>query len=418
MERGDDVVSGSEPGGTAHADVQVRRFRHIVLWPLQILPTREGRPVKLEALQRQLGADRWRLANHAFENARDAFDERHYREFVTFLPHVQRILYGNTRDATEPLSDSEALLKTYRRSDVAAVRMVLGLGLTPVTCKVARLDLHFFHEVPAVILACEIVASDLPLATAQDIIYRFGRAYPPGWTAEGEPVHCPIKTEWLDADGRVLAASDYENRTAYFDFVARRRTPRIVSHWAYASDPLQSNATGSGEVQYRPIQYYRMPAMTYLQFDRVADLSREDFIRLTFAASPRRPGEAPYSERAFRNFETRYCYDLLYDKRSSGLAQNTRFLSCGKAFTVVTEGNSPEPTDDERGVLGRFCNQYFLLFLLSHFHRASMLLLSDRLVATIQRLDPASPKSVSEFPPQRISRAGSIPALHAALLVH
>jgi hypothetical protein len=150
-------------------------------------------------------------------------------------------------------------------------------------------------------------------------------------------------------------------------------------------------------LRYRPIQYYRMPAMTYLLLDRGADLRREDYIRLTFAAGPGGPDEVSYSGRAYGNFERRYCYDFFYRKGGAGLAQNTRFMSCGNAFTVISVGADPALTDEERGLPGRFRNQFFLLFLLSHFHRASLLTLSDRLVAAIKRLDPSSPKSVTEF---------------------
>ena len=84
-----------------------------------------------------------------------AFQERHYREFVSFLPHVQRFLYGDAPGPVRGLGNGDAPLRVYRRTDIAAVRMVLSEGAAPVTCHVAHVDLHFFHDVDAVILAVE-----------------------------------------------------------------------------------------------------------------------------------------------------------------------------------------------------------------------------------------------------------------------
>lgn len=383
----------------AESNVTVRHFRHITLWPLQILPPAGGGQAKAETLLESLAGDTWQLVEDEFGNGAGSFQERHYREFVSFLPHVQRFLYGDAEGPTRGLTDAEAPLKVYRRTDIAAVRITLKPGAEPVTCRVAHVDLHFFHDVDAMILACELEAADLPLATVKDIVYRFGRAYPPGWTAEGEPLHCPHRAEWLGHDGGVLAVSDYERRQDYLDFVGHHRAPRVAAHWSFVLAPFRSyaEAGATGQLLYRQIEYYRMPEMTYLVVDRLADLSRADYVRLTFASGPGKRDETPYSGRLLADFESRYCYDRFYDERGRGAAQNTRFMSCGHAFTVMAEGRDPALFDNERGLLGQFRHQYYLLFLISHFHKASILMLSDRLVATIKRLDPKSPRSVVTF---------------------
>jgi Mg2+ and Co2+ transporter CorA len=53
--------------------------------------------------------------------------------------------------------------------------------------------------------------------------------------------------------------------------------------------------------------------------------------------------------------------------------------------------------DNERGLLGQFRHQYFLLFLISHFHKAALLMLSDRLVAAIKLLEVRSALSSASF---------------------
>ncbi|MBL8565437.1 MAG: hypothetical protein JNM89_06965 [Hyphomicrobiaceae bacterium] len=397
-ERG--TSGGTSQGERAEADsnVIVRHFRHITLWPLQILPAGDGLGDKAETLLDSLSPETWQLVEDEFGAGDGSFQERHYREFVSFLPHVQRFLYGDAEGPTRSLTDAEAPLKVYRRTDISALRITLRPGAEPVTCRVAHVDLHFFHDVDAMILACEIEASNLPLATVKDIVYRFGRAYPPGWTAEGEPLHCAARVEWLGVDGRVLAVSDYDKRQDYLDFVGHHRAPRVAAHWSFALAPFRSYADpGTSPLLYRQIEYYRMPEMTYLVVDRLADLSRADYVRLTFASGPGKRDETPYSGRTLADFEGRYCYDRFYDERGRGAAQNTRFLSCGHAFTVIAEGRDTSLFDNERGLLGQFRHQYYLLFLISHFHKASILMLSDRLVATIKRLNPKNPRSVVTF---------------------
>ena len=377
----------------------VRHFRQIVLWPIQISTAKKGsRRESAEALFERLGGDAWALVDDEFGVKGEDFQERHYREFVSFLPHVQRFLYGDAPGPVRGLGNGDAPLRVYRRTDVEAVRLVLSEGAAPVTCKVAHVDLHFFHDVDAVILAFEFWASDLPLAVVHEIMYRFGRAYPPGWSETGEPLHCPVRVEWLDKDGRVLASSDYENRNRYLSFVGHQRTPCFAAHWEFLLKPLAAENSGSkSPLSFRQIEYYRMPVMTYLTLDRLWDIQRVDFMRLAFATGPSANGDAPYAERFLHDFETRNCYDRYYHEGTETPRVNTRFLLSGHAFTIVADGTSPDLEDNERGLLGQFRHQYFLLFLISHFHKAALLMLSDRLVAAIKRLEMKSARSAVEF---------------------
>lgn len=78
----------------------------------------------------------------------------------------------------------------------------------------------------------------IPLLSYRFGRYRFGRAYPAGWDERGQGMHCMYKSEWLDADGRVLTTSDLEAREAYMDSVRTHRIPRIATHWAFLLKPL------------------------------------------------------------------------------------------------------------------------------------------------------------------------------------
>jgi hypothetical protein len=293
-------------------DLRVRHFRQIVLWPLQIMPA-NGRPVSADRLLQELAPGTWSLVEDEFGNNEEPLQERHYREFVSFLPHVQRFLYGDAAGPVRQLGYGDAPLRIYRRQDVRAVRVTLHAGAEPVTCQVAHVDLHFFFDVDAVILAFELFATDLPLAVAKDITYRFGRAYPSGWSETGEPVHCPAKVEFLGHDGEVLAASDYGDRDAYLSFVGERRSPRIAAHWEFLLAPFVSHAANpEAPLRFRQIEYYRMPVMTYLALDSLADLGRADFVRLAFATGPGVRDESPFAEHSLHDFEKRHCYDRFY----------------------------------------------------------------------------------------------------------
>jgi hypothetical protein len=72
-------------------------------------------------------------------------------------------------------------------------------------------------------------------------------------------------------------------------------------------------------------------------------------------------------------------------------------MCCGHAFVMTGDASSAFFTDSERGLLGQFRHQYFVLGLLAHFHKAALLMISDRLVSAIKRLDIDEPASVRRF---------------------
>jgi hypothetical protein len=196
--------------------------------------------------------------------------------------------------------------------------------------------------------------------------------------------------------GKVLATSDYGDRQRFLSFVGHRRAPRIASHWEYLLRPLAPYASPEkATLRFRQIEYYRMPSMAYLLLDSLAVLRPADHVRLAFASAP---GDAlPYSERYLQDFDQRYCYDRFYVNQEECAGGDTRFLSCGHAFTVIAAGRSPFLRCGERGLLGEFRHQQFLLFLIAHFHKAALLMISDRLVAATKLLDAGGTGRLTEF---------------------
>src|SRR5262249_17352161 len=102
----------------------VRHFRQIVLWPLALAPVRGGTQIQEHwAYLSELGEDQpWRECRDEFSCEPEEFKERHYSEFVTFLPYVRRFLYGEEK-ARARATVGESPIHVLRRNDVARVRM-------------------------------------------------------------------------------------------------------------------------------------------------------------------------------------------------------------------------------------------------------------------------------------------------------
>jgi hypothetical protein len=392
----------------------VRQLRHVLLWPLRLLPAADGAPSASADRRRRrpwqdlrdLGdASPWREVVDEYDGDSGRFHERHYNEFVTFLPYVQRFLYGEGRSRRDAADDgSGSPMRVFRRDDIAAIRVTPRAGDAPLTLQVVHIDLYFFYDVDVVILNVELAASELPLAQVQELLYRFGRAYPPGWDAKGQAMHCMHAAEWLGRDGQVRVRSDAQQREAFLAHVAEHRAPRMTAHWAHVLDPLVADHSGrDGVLRYRQIEYYRMPLMAWLALDDPRALSRTDFVRLGLvtggseAAATQRAAETglPYAEQHLSDFEKRYCYDRFW--ADAGQAPNTRYLCSGHALIVVGDARSEFYMCRDRGVLAQFRHQHFLLFLIAHFQKAALLMFSDRLVEALKGLDVGDASSVRRF---------------------
>ncbi len=379
----------------------VRHFRQILLWPLQLMPIREGSQIQRhwEVLEQGGDDNPWHEVVDEFTGDLEQFQMRHYNEFVTFLPYVQRFLYGEARSQRKDLKGEDpaaSSMRVYRRDDIAAVRLLSRAGDAPLLLSIQHVDLYFFFDIDVVVLNVEVFADDIALYQAEDTLYRFGRAYPAGWDEDGQPLHCMHRVEWLGHDGAVLAASDADQREKFLSFVCRHRAPRISAHWTFLLNPLVlDHAEDKGPIRYRQIEYYRMPVMGYLALDNPRALTRGDFIRLGLVTAAGGDESLPYSDRHVAGFEERYCYDRFWCDSIESL--NTRYMCCGHALVVVGDARSSIFNDRESGVLAQFRHQHFLLFLIPHFQKATLLMFASRLVNALKALEVGDPESVKHF---------------------
>lgn len=379
----------------------VQHFRQVLLWPLRLMPVRgsEGQHAKPWQLLADMGeASPWREVVDEYTGDGGRFHERHYNEFVTFLPYVQRFLYGEGR-GQGGAGTSGSPMRVFRRSDVSAARVLTREGELPIRLDIAHVDLYFFLDLDLVLLNVEVRADRLTLAQSQELLYRFGRGYPAGWDVDGHAQHCLSGMEWLGPDGQILAQSDANQKEAFMAHVSSHRAPRIAAHWAWLLQPLVSDHSDQpGALRYRQIEYYRMPLLGYLAVENPQTLSRSDFVRLglvTGAPTPGAEARTPYAEHSLGDFEERYCYDRFW--ADGGVAPHTRYMCSGHSLVVVGDANSPFFVCGERGVLAQFRHQHFMLFLIAHFQKAALLMFSDRLAEALKNLDIADPGSVRRF---------------------
>ena len=414
------MLTDTHPGATSADQATqpaVRHFQQALLWPLRLMPVRgsEGKHAKPWQLLADMGErSPWREVVDEYNGGSGAFHERHYNEFVTFLPYVQRFLYGEGRTGgAKGKPGSGSPMRVFRRHDVAAVQVVPRPGDAPIKLDVVHVDLSFFLDVDLVLLNVEVSTSNLSLEQAQELLYRFGRGYPAGWDTDGHALHCLASAEFLAADGTVLTKSDANQRDVFMDHVSTHRAPRIAAHWAWLLQPLVSDHSDeSGPLRYRQIEYYRMPLMGYLSVDDPRKLSRNDFIRLglvtgagrstssfSTAADPELGANTaaplPYAEDHLADFEQRFCYDRFWSE--GGTAPNTRYLCSGHSLVVVGDARSEFYGCRDRGVLAQFRHQHFMVFLIAHFQKAAMLMFSDRMAEALKNLDITEAASIRRF---------------------
>lgn len=386
----------SDPNQAAPpSEIVVRQFRQILVWPLQLTPE-EGSITATAYWERLQELDSpWQEVADEFTGDSREFQERHYAEFVAFMPDVQHFLYGEGQTTHGPNANSPSPIRAFRRRDVARVHVTLHAGQPVIALDVARVELYFFYDIDMAVLAVEIACEDISLEQAENILFRFGRAYPTAWDSGGG-AHCCSAVSLLAQDGTVLAASDYEQKEVYLAFVCEHRAPRLASHWDFLLKPLlPHHGSEGGAILYRQLEHHRIPQLAYLAVDDPYRIGREDWMRLGLAARP--GGVSPFAAGFLEDFEAGHCYDRFWDAERRHDQTATRIMCSGHAFIMVGEAGNPVFTNAETGILALFRHQYFLLGLIAHFHKAALLIVRDRLASAISQLRDYSGETVKRF---------------------
>ena len=198
----------------------------------------------------------------------------------------------------------------------------------------------------------------------------------------------------------MLAPATPSDRERSSPTSAEHRAPRFAAHWEFVLAPLVAqHPARAGPLRFRQIEYYRMPMMAYLAVDDPSALSRADFVRLGLATGAGDAGEAAALRRGAPG---RLRAALLLGPLLAAQARRraaTRATSCsGLALVVVGDARQRVLSSArDRGVLAQFRHQYFLLFLIAHFQKATLLMVSDELAEALMGLDISDADSVKRF---------------------
>jgi len=126
---------------------QVRLFHASLVWPLQIEQQTPGgtKEHHWQVFEGTPHTHPWKRIDDEFTEDPGQFRERHYREFVSFLPYVQRFLYGEGRasKANGRAGIGDSPIHIFRRKDIAKLRITLREGQTPVEFDIVHVDLYF-----------------------------------------------------------------------------------------------------------------------------------------------------------------------------------------------------------------------------------------------------------------------------------
>jgi hypothetical protein len=370
----------------------VREFNHALLWPITLQPLRReagsNNVSYWDMLKRRSGP--WEFVQDPLL-IEDESCLAGYEEFVYFLPYVQRFLYGVGDEGR----GAQSSLHTFQRHDLEEVHLRTEPNAAEITLQVKRARLYFFYDIDVALAVLEVAGENIPLDTAVEIMDRFGRPYPPAWETSGGGAHCLHSVEFWGRDAAglpaLLSKSDYEDREKYLELVRDQRQTPLSLHWEYFLSPLIPAYLPGGKIKYHQIENKRIPIMSYLSFDDPRVLTRGDQVRIGFAAKWGESESLPYAKGFLADFERQYCYDRYWDPDNRGEAMDTRYFFCGVGFAMIT-AHQPHAL-----LLRQFRHQFFQIGLIAHFHKASLLSLSNRFSRAVERLNVRDFESVKQF---------------------
>ncbi len=153
----------------------------------------------------------------------------------------------------------------------------------------------------------------------------------------------------------------------------------------------------SGPLRYRLLEYNRMPFMSFFAVDDPSELTRADFVRIGMVTRPGEPDTLPYSSTTLADFERDYCDDRFWGRSGERFSGDTRIIVTGQTLSIIGRHGDPFFSGNVTGLLGQFRHQYFLLFLIAHFHKAALVSMSDELAVAMNRLIVGDTESVKNF---------------------
>jgi hypothetical protein len=177
--------------------------------------------------------------------------------------------------------------------------------------------------------------------------------------------------EFLDRNGRLLTASDYGDRDKYLSLVRDIKQTPLSLHWENLLKPMVPAYLGGGMVQYYQIENKRIPTMSYLAFDEPRKLSwRHGAHRVRGEVGPFRYAAVR------REVPLRFRDEVLlrpFLGRDDPERHEHALHLYGPQFAMITKHG-----DACRDLVQNFRHQFFQISVLTNFHKAALLDLSNR----------------------------------------
>jgi hypothetical protein len=169
-------------------------------------------------------------------------------------------------------------MRVFRRHDIGAVRLVAHPGTAPVVLSIAHVDLYFFFDIDVTLLNVEVYADDLSLDVAQDILHRFGRAYPPAGNRMARAFIRCIRSSGSPRRQRAREIRFWRPRQ--IPDLRRHRYRASRAHWAYVNCSAQDQTGSPGTIRLSTDRVLPHAGDGVSRHGHTRALTRNDFVRL------------------------------------------------------------------------------------------------------------------------------------------
>jgi hypothetical protein len=386
------------------AQIPVKSFRQILIWPLLIHDTSGAQKIDLNAVTAKLKKNHWDLADESsrITAARlrslpwyGADKDYDYSEIVYFHSYVRDFLYGG--DGVEV---DKRPMRVFRRRDIGGLTLKLD-DLRNYQLNVIRVEGYLFESGVLLIVIevdepTRIEGATAPLAQtteftlkdALDVQNVLRMVFPRRWNDKGKPSEAPLRTSWLDSQGKEIKESVQDFRlTDDFTCIARVQAELpAAKHWRYLLQPFPIYGEHkAGDFAIKQIEDQRIPSMSYLAVPDPRAISEWDFARIAFLDSAGESSVGSYSDEFLCDWAKTSAYDRFWQRVPSAggkeveehnTMMRTRWLCSGYGFAVV---GADEDSFFKGQIAANFHHHYFRMGLIAHFHRATILTLRDQL---------------------------------------
>ncbi len=331
--------------------------------------------------------------------ANPASEWERYAEFNYFHPFVQDLLFGEQchryrtqcitarANCAEPANGRS--IRILSRSDIRGVQFQLRDDGPLWKAPVNRVNLLIF---PTDVAIAVVEVSDVPqchnkrnaftLADALDTLDWTRRTHPPFFDCDrnAERLNAglvPKRMSWLDEDGvQIGDPANFDCASTFLNQVRENRVVPVADHWSWLMQPLRPQGMNRGaecQLTYSEVEDDRLPVLALIGVDHPQEISDPDWVRIAYCDSKGPSFRYPYARHFLEREDQSFSYDRFWDP---DMGLSTRLLCTSYSFIAV--GSTYDYTFREH-VTSHIRMHYFILLMLAHMQKASLLSYLKRL---------------------------------------